>query len=190
MPPIKPHTTEYRQHAVTCPCCAHSTRATGAGIIPRSPFGPRLMALVALLSGVYHLSRRRTVQALHDILGVRISLGAVSAVEARVSDAVKHRACPNATLGTHRQQRHPALRHDQRLGRNRVQLATGSAIISVGRAADRGSCRDELPRVEQLGFLLRRERQERRGFVVRAKSSRGAVRIELPIRAILFAAAE
>ena len=47
------------------------------------------MALVALLGGVYHLSRRRTVQALRDILGVRISLGAVSAAEARVSDTVK-----------------------------------------------------------------------------------------------------
>jgi transposase len=47
------------------------------------------MSLVAMFTGVYHLSRRRTAQALNDILGVRISLGAVSAIEARVSLAIK-----------------------------------------------------------------------------------------------------
>jgi transposase len=46
------------------------------------------MSAVALLTGVYHLSRRRAVQLLSDLVGVRISLGAVSAVEARVSEAV------------------------------------------------------------------------------------------------------
>jgi len=48
-----------------------------------------LMSVIALLTGVYHLSRRRTVDMLSDVLGVQVSLGAVSAVEARVSDAVK-----------------------------------------------------------------------------------------------------
>jgi transposase len=47
------------------------------------------MSAVALLTGVYHLSRRRAVQLLSDLVGVRISLGAVSAVEARVSEAVE-----------------------------------------------------------------------------------------------------
>jgi transposase len=46
------------------------------------------MSAIALLTGVYHLSRRKTVQLLSDLVGVRISLGAVSAVEARVSEAV------------------------------------------------------------------------------------------------------
>jgi transposase len=43
---------------------------------------------VALLTGVYHLSRRRAVELLSDLVGVRISLGAVSTVEQRVSEAV------------------------------------------------------------------------------------------------------
>jgi transposase len=47
------------------------------------------MSLIALLTGVYHLSRRKTVTLLSDIVGVCISLGGVSNVEARVSDAVK-----------------------------------------------------------------------------------------------------
>jgi transposase len=47
------------------------------------------MSLIGLLTGVYHLSRRKTVTLLSDMHGVRLSLGAVSAVEERVSEAVK-----------------------------------------------------------------------------------------------------
>ena len=57
--------------------------------IPSSPFGARLMAVMALLTGVYHLGRRRAVELLSDIVGVRVSLGALSAVEERVSCAVQ-----------------------------------------------------------------------------------------------------
>lgn len=90
VPPIKPRTVEYRRHEVTCPCCAHRTRAPyDEDTIPASPFGPRLMSMIALLTGVYHVSRRSAVKLLSDLVGVRISLGAVSAVETRVSDAVE-----------------------------------------------------------------------------------------------------
>jgi transposase len=89
LPAFEPHTTEYRRHTVRCPCCRSSTMAAyDPERIPSSPFGPRLMSAVALLTGVYHLSRRKTVQLLSDLVGVSISLGAVSAVEARVSEAV------------------------------------------------------------------------------------------------------
>jgi len=90
VPPVEPHTTEFRRHSVECLRCGHTTCAScDQAQIPSSPFGPRLMALIALLTGVYHISRRRTVELLADVLGVRISLGAVSAVEARVSEAAK-----------------------------------------------------------------------------------------------------
>ena len=88
VPPIVPHTTEYRCHGVTC-ACGYTTRASYGAEVPSSPFGPRLMSMIGLLTGVYHVSRRKTVTLLSDMLGVRISLGAVSAVEARVSEAVK-----------------------------------------------------------------------------------------------------
>jgi transposase len=90
VPPVQPHTKEVRRHAVTCPDCRHRTRAAyDEDVIPASPFGPRLMSMIALLTGVYHLSRRQAAKLLSDLVGVPISLGAVSAVEARVSDAVK-----------------------------------------------------------------------------------------------------
>jgi transposase len=88
VPPLRPHTTEHRRHEVEC-ACGHKTRALyDAAVIPSSPFGPRLMSLVGLFTGVYHISRRQTVQLLGDVLGVRLSLGAVSAIEARVSTAL------------------------------------------------------------------------------------------------------
>jgi transposase len=89
LPPIEPETTEYRRHAVGCNC-GHVTRAPyDAKTIPASPFGPRLMAAIGLLTGVFNLSRRKAGELLCDIAGVRISLGGLSAVEARVSSAVE-----------------------------------------------------------------------------------------------------
>jgi transposase len=87
VPPVEPYTTEYRRHAVRC-SCGHTTCAVHDQQ-PASPFGPRLMALVALLTGVYHLSRRKAAELLSDMAGVRISVGALSTVEARVSAAVR-----------------------------------------------------------------------------------------------------
>lgn len=89
LPPIVPETAEYRRNAVKCTCCGYTTFAKVDGVLPLSPFGPRLMSLIALLTGIYHLSRRQAVSLLHDILGVRISLGALSSVEARVSEAIE-----------------------------------------------------------------------------------------------------
>ena len=90
VPPIKPHTTEFRRHCVKCEHCGYKTRARyDKEVIPSSSFGPRLMSLVALLTGVYHVSRRKTATMLSDLVGVRISLGAISTIEARVSEAVK-----------------------------------------------------------------------------------------------------
>src|ERR1019366_8505466 len=68
----------------------HRTRASyDATQIPASAFGPRLMALIALITGVYHLSRRKTTDLLWELCGVRLSLGALSMIEARVSDALE-----------------------------------------------------------------------------------------------------
>lgn len=88
LPPVKPHTTEHQCHAVTCPRCSHRTSAASSFEIPPA-FGPRLMAVVALLTGVCHLSRRGAARLLSDLVGVKVSLGAVSTIERRVSEALK-----------------------------------------------------------------------------------------------------
>jgi transposase len=50
--------------------------------------GPRLMGLLALLTGADHLSRRDSAELLGDVLGVNLSLGTVSNVESKVSGAI------------------------------------------------------------------------------------------------------
>ena len=82
LPPIRPEVIEHRFHAVTCLCCAHTT---AAAFVPPPVFGPRGHGIVATLTGSYHLSRRKTAALLSDLMGLTISLGAVSDIEARVS---------------------------------------------------------------------------------------------------------
>lgn len=88
LPPVTPHVTEYRQHAVACRC-GHVTRGSLPGGVTSVPFGPRLIAIVAMLVGVYELSRRAAQALLDEMLGVQISLGAISNCERRASDAIK-----------------------------------------------------------------------------------------------------
>jgi transposase len=90
IPPVKPTVTETRRHGVTCPCCNHKTYAAyDPQKIPQSPFGPRLAAIVTLLTGIYHVSRRQTVGLMKDLMGVDISLGAVSAIEGRFAELLQ-----------------------------------------------------------------------------------------------------
>lgn len=89
LPPVEPHVIEYRRHEVECPDCkCHTLAAYDADEIPWSPFGPRLAATIGLLTGVHHLSRRAAQELLSDLAGVKISLGGLSRLEARVASAV------------------------------------------------------------------------------------------------------
>ena len=71
-----------------CPACGKRTRADLPAGVPRRPFGARLTAVVALLSGRYRLSRREVRQLLQDLWAVRVSLGAVVRQEQAQSAAL------------------------------------------------------------------------------------------------------
>jgi transposase len=83
IPEPKPEVTEFRCHAVDCGC-GHRTRADLGGI-GDSAFGPRLSAILSMLTGAYHLSRRAAQRAARELLGVEISLGAISEIEGRAA---------------------------------------------------------------------------------------------------------
>lgn len=86
----RPHVTEFRRHEVECKVCRYRTLAPfQRATIPSSPFGPCLTAVVGMLTGVYHLSRRKARQLLEELFGISVSLGAVSAMERRASEALK-----------------------------------------------------------------------------------------------------
>jgi transposase len=86
----RPQVTEFRRHEVECSRCGHNTLAAyDRTIIPSSRFGPCLTAVVGMLTGVYHLSRRKAQQLLEELFGISVSLGAISAMEQRASNALK-----------------------------------------------------------------------------------------------------
>jgi transposase len=86
----RPHLTEFRRHELHCEHCGMWTRAAHArGQIPASAFGPCLTAVVGMLTGAYHLSRRSAQKLLLELFGISISLGAISGMEARASEALK-----------------------------------------------------------------------------------------------------
>jgi len=87
IPPVEPTIVEHRLHALSC-ACGVTTRAELPAGVPSGAFGPRLGALVGLLTGGYRISKRNTQQLLLDCFGVRVSLGSIKAVESNLSDAL------------------------------------------------------------------------------------------------------
>lgn len=90
LPVIRPIVTEYQLHHLTCPNCQTNNHAKKPKGVPEGMFGPRLMSMVALSSGSYQLSKRQITQLLRDFFGVTLSLGTVSRIEKRVSNALRH----------------------------------------------------------------------------------------------------
>ena len=88
LPPLAVRVTEYQMGVRRCPACGRRTRADLPAGVPRRPFGARLTAVIALLTGRYRLSRREVQQLLHDLWAVRVSLGAVVRQEQAQSAAL------------------------------------------------------------------------------------------------------
>jgi transposase len=88
IPPVVAEVTEYRLHTLTCPECGDKTRAELPAGVPQGAFGPRLQAMVSLLSGRYHLSKRDTMGITTDFFQADVGLGSVPALEHRTSEAI------------------------------------------------------------------------------------------------------
>ena len=89
VPPITPLVTEYQKHALGCDECGAVTRAELPIGVPMGSFGPRLSAMLAILTAKYRLSKRSVRELLGDFLGVELSLGSVANVEQQVSAALE-----------------------------------------------------------------------------------------------------
>jgi transposase len=87
IPPITPDMTEFRVHSSKCPCGKVNQGRLPDGVT-QSPFGPRLVALVCLLTCLYRMSKRQAAHLLSCILGVSISTGAIIRCENRMSAAI------------------------------------------------------------------------------------------------------
>lgn len=89
IPRVKPQVTEYQRHRRVCGKCGRTTIAALPEGVPEGCFGPRLQAVGAYLSGKGHMSKRQVQDAMADLFGVAISLGALAKGEREVSAALK-----------------------------------------------------------------------------------------------------
>ena len=66
IPPMSPIVVEHRLHQLVCQQCGGATRATLPVDVNPSGYGVRVVAMVAVLSGLYRHSQRMVQSALAD----------------------------------------------------------------------------------------------------------------------------
>ena len=88
LPPIPPVVTEYRLFEGRCRTCGHVCEAALPPGVSHRVTGPRLLAVIGTLGGVYHLSKRQTKGVLADLFGIELSVGAISQSEDEIGDAL------------------------------------------------------------------------------------------------------
>jgi len=88
LPPMVPVVTEYRLFAGACRACGRMVEAALPPGVSHRVTGPRLLAVIGALSGVYHLSKRQTQGMLADLFGIDLSVGAISEGEAEIGHAL------------------------------------------------------------------------------------------------------
>jgi transposase len=71
LPEVVPLVIEHRLRRLLCPECGTGVLGEGDGI-SGSAFGPRLEAHIAVMAGVYRLSRRQIVELLSEMFGCPI----------------------------------------------------------------------------------------------------------------------
>lgn len=81
VPAIRPEVIEYQLHRLCCPCCGITTCATLPEGAPQGGQGPRLQALLAVLTGAYRLSKRQVEQLLGDVFALPVCAAQVCALE-------------------------------------------------------------------------------------------------------------
>lgn len=88
IPLAPPEVTEYQYHTLVCPCCEAWVPAERPADVPPGAFGPRLVALIALLHGRYRLSNRELGDLLELVWQIPISVGSVCQLQQVASAAL------------------------------------------------------------------------------------------------------
>lgn len=90
IPPIEPEVIEYVQHVYRCECCGELLYQPLPDEVRRRHFGPGVLALVAILTGVLNTSKRKALAMMNEVFSVPMSLGGLSNCEAQLADALEH----------------------------------------------------------------------------------------------------
>lgn len=88
LPELRPVVTEHRLQRGWCRGCNRRRRALLPADVAKGCLGPRMQAMVATLTGSFHVSRRDAERFLEENLGMKVSLGTISNTEAVVGAAL------------------------------------------------------------------------------------------------------
>lgn len=88
IPPIKPEVEEHRLHQLKCEQCGTLTRAKLPEGVPLTGYGVRVVAIAAVLSGLYRNSERMVQLGMKDLFGVEMALGTVNGLRTEASQAI------------------------------------------------------------------------------------------------------
>lgn len=88
LPEIRAIITEYQLQKYRCGECGKNSTALLPSGVPDSAFGPKLMGLLATLTGMLHVAKREAIQLIKDLYDVDMGVGSVTNVEERVAAAL------------------------------------------------------------------------------------------------------
>jgi transposase len=87
--PIEPEVIEYIQHIHRCKDCGELLYQPLPDEVKRKYFGPGVLALVAVLTGMLNTSKRKALAMINEVFSVPMSLGGLSNCEAQLADALQ-----------------------------------------------------------------------------------------------------
>lgn len=85
IPPIKPEVVEYIQHIFQCADCGAFVYHPLPDEVKRKYFGPGVLAVVAVLTGMLNASKRKALAMMNEVFSVPMSLGGLSNCEAQLA---------------------------------------------------------------------------------------------------------
>lgn len=88
LPPIRPEVIEIKRPVMRCTACGQASYAPLPENTPSHVFGPGVVAMIGVLTGVLNVSKRKAHLMMTEVFKVPISLGAVSSSEERLSKAL------------------------------------------------------------------------------------------------------
>lgn len=88
IPPITPTVIEFVQHCLECKQCGSVVYVPLEDAIKRNIFGPGVLAIVGVLTGMLNTSKRKAVEVINEVFHVPMSLGGLSNCEAKIAEAM------------------------------------------------------------------------------------------------------
>lgn len=89
LPPVLPEVREYQQLPYRCGDCGAEIYQSLPDAVKRQFFGPGLLALVGILTGMLNVSKRKALALINEYFGVPLSLGGLIACEAQLAQALE-----------------------------------------------------------------------------------------------------